>query len=127
MRRSAFVLFTSASLGAAAAPTYNDDVLPLFREHCTGCHNPDKLKADLDLSTYAGIMKGGSSGAAVKPGSPDTSLLYRVTMHLEEPEMPPNKPKLEDARLNVLKEWIAGGAVESAGGAPGKSRSPPWP
>lgn len=105
-----------------AVPSYNDDLRPLFRDNCTGCHNPDKFKADLDLTTYAGVMKGGSSGAAVKPGSPDASLIYRVTMHIEEPEMPPKKPKLADAQLNLIKEWIAGGALESAGGTAAKSR-----
>ncbi|HWB06890.1 MAG TPA: c-type cytochrome domain-containing protein [Verrucomicrobiales bacterium] len=115
------VLTLSASI-ACAAPTYNDDILPVFKNNCTGCHNPDKLKADLDLTTYATTMKGGSSGAAVKAGAPDSSLVYRVTMHLEEPEMPPKKPKLADAQLNLIKEWIAGGALETKGGAPAKSR-----
>jgi WD40 repeat protein len=105
-----------------AAPTYNDDIVPILKDNCTGCHNPDKLKADLDLTTYAATMKGGSSGAAVKGGAPDTSLLYRVTAHLEEPEMPPKKPKLADAQISLIKEWIAGGALESKGGTAAKSR-----
>ena len=66
--------FLSSAAVTHAAPTYNDDILPIFKDNCTGCHNPDKLKADLDLTTYAIAMKGGSSGAAVKAGSPDTSL-----------------------------------------------------
>jgi WD40 repeat protein len=119
MRLLSFFFFTAV---ATAAPTYNEDIRPLFRDNCTGCHNPDKLKADLDLTTYAGVIKGGSSGAAVKTGSPDSSLLYRVTMHLEEPEMPPKKPKLAEAQLNLLKDWIAGGALETKGGTPAKSR-----
>ena len=121
LHRIAFnILLTTAV--THAAPTYNDDILPIFKDNCTGCHNPDKLKADLDLTTYAGALKGGSSGAALKAGSPDTSLLYRVTMHLEEPEMPPKKPKLVDAQLNLIKEWIAGGALESSGGTAKKAR-----
>lgn len=112
-------------LGAAplsAAPTYNDDVLPVFREHCNSCHNADKLKADLDLTTYATTIKGGSSGVAVKAGAPDTSMLYRVTAHMEEPEMPPKKPKIPEAQLTIIKDWIAGGALESAGGTAAKAR-----
>ncbi len=121
MRRIAFILYATAAV-AHAAPTYNDDIVPIFKDHCTGCHNPDKLKADLDLTTYAATMKGGSSGAAVKASAPDTSLLYRAVAHLEEPEMPPKKPKLADAQLNLIKEWIAGGALESKGGTVAKSR-----
>ena len=50
---------------AADPPSYQDDILPVFRDHCNGCHNPDKLKADLDLTSYASTIKGGSSGPAV--------------------------------------------------------------
>lgn len=111
-----------AAATAPAAPTYNDDVLPVFREHCNSCHNPDKLKADLDLTTYGTTIKGGSSGVAIKAGAPDTSLLYRVTAHMEEPEMPPKKPKIPDAQIAIIKDWIAGGALESKGGTAAKSR-----
>ncbi|MFN5962527.1 MAG: c-type cytochrome domain-containing protein, partial [Verrucomicrobiota bacterium] len=71
--------FCFAAVTASAAPSWQEQVLPIFREHCNGCHNPDKLKADLDLTSYAGTMKGGSSGECVKPGNPDGSLLFRVT------------------------------------------------
>ncbi len=121
MRRIIPILLLTAAV-SHAVPTYNDDILPVFKDNCTGCHNPDKLKADLDLTTYAAMMKGGSSGEAIKAGAPDTSLLYRVTMHTEEPEMPPKKPKLEEAQLALIKEWIAGGALESKGGTAAKSR-----
>jgi hypothetical protein len=118
---SAAALCLSVS-SAAAAPSWQEQVLPIFREHCNGCHNPDKLKADLDLTSYAATMKGGSSGECVKPGNPDASLLFRVTAHLEEPEMPPKKPKLPDPALAILRDWIAGGAIESPGGSAAKSR-----
>jgi WD40 repeat protein len=107
---------------ARAAPTFQDDVLPVFKQHCNGCHNPDKLKADLDLTTHGATMKGGSSGECIKPGSPDGSLLYRVMAHLEGPEMPPKKPKLEEAQLNVIKEWISTGCKEAANSEAAKSR-----
>lgn len=105
-----------------AAPSFDAEVQPILKEHCTGCHNPDKLKADLDLTTWTATMKGGSSGVSVKPGSADMSLLYRVTAHEEEPEMPPKKPKIPDAQVAVLREWINAGATETAGGTQGKSR-----
>src|SRR5688572_33207250 len=106
MRPIVCILFLTAV--ARGIPSYNDDIVPIIKDNCTGCHNPDKFKADLDLTTYAGVMKGGSSGEAVKAGAPDTSLLFRVVSHLEEPEMPPKKPKLADAHLALIKEWIAG-------------------
>jgi WD40 repeat protein len=101
---------------AQNAVTYKDDVQPILRKHCLNCHNPDKARSDLDVSTFQTLMAGGASGEAVKPGSPDQSLLYRVTSHQAEPNMPP-KGKIPDADLAVLKKWIELGAPETAVGA----------
>src|SRR5687767_9688857 len=95
--------------------TYQDHVLPIFRNTCLNCHNADKKKADLDLSTFAAAMAGGGSGKALEPGSPEGSLLYRLVTHAEEPQMPPKGGKLPDKDLNTIKGWIAGGLLENAG------------
>jgi WD40 repeat protein len=100
-----------------AAVTYKDDVLPILRKHCQNCHNPDKAQSDLNVTTYAALLAGGASGEAVKAGSPDQSLLYKVTAHQVEPKMPPRGPKISDAELAVIKKWIEGGAPETAVGA----------
>jgi mono/diheme cytochrome c family protein len=122
MTRLPVFLLIAAALPAAAAPVFQDHVLPIFREHCNSCHNPDKLKADLDLTTYETTMKGGSSGNAIAGTSADTSLLYRVVAHLDEPEMPPKKPKLPDEALATIKAWIEGGSLPTVGGTAAKSR-----
>lgn len=106
-----------------AAVTFKDHVLPILRKHCLNCHNPDKSSSDLNLATHAAVMAGGASGEAVKPGSPDGSLLFKVTAHQAEPHMPPKGPKVPDAELAVLKKWIEIGAPETAvGAAKGASR-----
>lgn len=102
--------------GPAAAVTYKDHVLPVLRKHCANCHNADKAKSDLDVTTYQALMAGGASGEAVKPGNSGQSLLYRVTAHEVEPQMPP-KGKIPDADLAVIKKWIDAGAPETAVGA----------
>ena len=53
-------------------------------------------------------MAGGASGEAVKSGSPDQSLLYKVTTHQVEPKMPPRGPKIPDA-----DEVVAGQILEA--------------
>jgi WD40 repeat protein len=107
----------SAPALAAAAPTYDDDIKPLLREHCLGCHNVDEANSDLDLSTYAGVLKGGSSGPAVVAGRPATSSLYRAMAHLEGiAAMPPESSKLPDAAIDLVDRWIRGGLLESKGG-----------
>ena len=67
----------------ADSPNFEDHVLPIFRQHCTGCHNPDRNTADLDLTTYRGVLKGSSGGPVVKAGVPDTSSLYEAITHAD--------------------------------------------
>ena len=97
--------------------TFEQHIRPLMKEHCLNCHNPDKSKAGLDLSTYEATLKGGSSGEIVKAGAPDSSLIYMTITHHEDAEaMPPKKPKLEDEKIAVFREWILGGILENEGG-----------
>lgn len=100
-----------------AAVNYKDHVLPVLRKHCQNCHNADKASSDLNVMTYQTLMAGGSSGESIKAGSPDQSLLYKVTTHAADPKMPPKQPKLADAELTIIKTWIEGGAPETAVGA----------
>ena len=50
-----------------AKPTYDEDVVAIFKQHCTNCHGNDKQKSDLNLATYSALQKGGSSGVVVVP------------------------------------------------------------
>jgi hypothetical protein len=95
--------------------TYDEHVLPLLKDKCASCHNPDKKRGGLVLNNFTRLMEGGSSGACVKPGDPDGSLLYKVMAHTAEPYMPPRSPKLAKESLDLIHQWIAGGAPENAG------------
>src|SRR3954470_24157243 len=95
--------------------TYQDHVLPLIENNCAKCHNPDKKKGDLDLTTYTGALKGGGSGQFVIAGNPDSSKLFKAITHAEDPTMPSNKPRLPDKEIEVFKKWIAGGLLETSG------------
>lgn len=97
--------------------TFDKHIRPLMKEHCFNCHNPDKSKAGLDLSTYEATLKGGSSGEIIKAGAPDSSLLYMTITHHEDAEaMPPKKPKIADKKIALFREWILGGILENEGG-----------
>ena len=80
---AAFALSFTLGTAFAATPadgkkfTYEDDVLPIFRDNCLKCHNPDKLKGDMDLTTFATTLKGGGSGQGVTAGDADGSLLVK--------------------------------------------------
>src|SRR6266567_4513263 len=96
--------------------TYVDNVLPLIQANCAKCHNEDKKKADLDLTSYQGALKGSGTGAVLVSGNLDGSKLWKAITHAEEPNMPPNRPKLDDKDLDLFKKWIHGGLLENAGG-----------
>jgi hypothetical protein len=78
-----------SSLSAADKVTYVDHVLPIFRNTCLNCHNPDKKKAGLDLTTYQAAMTGSENGPVVKPGQAEGSLIFKVCAQIEDPKMPP--------------------------------------
>lgn len=109
-----FVGISLAAHAQMAKVNYVDHILPVFRNSCTNCHNPDKKKAGLDLTTYKAALDGGESGAVVKPGNADGSLVYKLAAHVDEPKMPPKGDKLGDADLKLIKDWIAGFALETA-------------
>jgi hypothetical protein len=96
--------------------TYQDHILPLIEANCSKCHNADKKKADLELTSYQGALKGSGSGAVLVSGNLDGSKLWKAITHAEEPTMPPNRPKLSDKELDVFKKWILGGLLETASG-----------
>ena len=112
----AFALLVAASPASADPknPTYDQDVLPVLRQHCVGCHGTDKQRGGLNVATFAAAMQGGSSGAVVTPGDPDKSRLYTLAAHKEEPKMPPKADKIPDAQLDVIRLWIEQGARENA-------------
>ncbi len=96
--------------------TYQDHILPLVEANCSKCHNADKKKADLDLTSYQGALKGSGSGPVVVSGNLDGSKLWKAITHAEEPNMPPNRPKLDDKDIDLFKKWILGGLLEAANG-----------
>lgn len=66
---------------------------------------------------FAAVMKGGSSGVVVNAGRPESRQLYRAMAHLENAEpMPPQSPKLADAKIALVKEWIRGDLIAGKGG-----------
>jgi mono/diheme cytochrome c family protein len=94
-------------------PSFEEDVRPLFRAKCWRCHGEKGRKADLDLTTVAGALKGGESGPAIVPGKPDDSILFEK---VRDGTMPPGKKgRLAEAEVEVVRRWIAGGAGSASG------------
>ena len=118
-----FVLAGVPSLRADV--TYQEVIRPLFQNSCLNCHNPDKDKAGLDLSTYDATMDGSDNGKVVETGDPDKSLLLKVITHTEEPYMPKGGDKLPDSQIEIIRQWIEANAPEKVGGMVAKTNSGP--
>jgi hypothetical protein len=108
-----------AGTGSYEAAPY-EQVRAVFKKHCLACHNDDRERGGLDLSTIEGIKAGGASGVVVVPGKPDESLLYTLAAQLETPKMPPNKPKIPQRDIDLIRRWIEAGAFQRAA-PPGKT------
>src|SRR5262249_61665147 len=92
----------------APVPSFRDEVRPLLQAKCCRCHGDKGHKADLDLRTPAGILKGGESGPVIVPGEPEQRLLYE---EVHSGKMPPGKKdRLSGAEVETLRRWIAAGA-----------------
>jgi hypothetical protein len=116
-------LLATATARAADKITYDDHVLPLFQQSCLNCHNPDKAKGGLDLSTFSGAMKGGSGGKIAEAGDASSKLIA-VVLHSAEPKMPPEGDKIAADQVEILKNWIAGGLLENKNSAARKPSKP---
>jgi hypothetical protein len=115
--RAAVIAALVAAVPARAAEkvTYVDNVLPVLRQRCGSCHNPDKKTGGLDITSYAAVMRGGGSGEVIAAGSASGSYLYRVANHDDEPKMPPDAPPIPEAERQLIKAWIDGGVLETKG------------
>ncbi|HIG81281.1 MAG TPA: DUF1549 domain-containing protein, partial [Verrucomicrobiales bacterium] len=89
---------------------FKSDVRAVLKQHCVKCHGGDKTRGGLDLTTRASLLKGGDEGVVVIPGKAKESLLFRLISHLEKPHMPAKKPKLPDADIQKIAQWIDLGA-----------------
>jgi mono/diheme cytochrome c family protein len=84
-------------------PSFESNILPIFQAKCLACHSGASAQAGLDLATRDSAMRGGKSGAAIKPGSSEGSLLVEKIV---SKAMPPVQPKLTDKEIALIRSWI---------------------
>ena len=116
-----FLIF--ACLGATSVSAAEEkldfvrDIQPLLELNCISCHGPTKDKGDYRMHTRELAMKGGEDDIGFIPGKPEKSPLYISTTYPADDDyvMPPVKkesdPLLPKAEQELLKRWIAEGAV----------------
>jgi mono/diheme cytochrome c family protein len=110
--RLAVLFLPVLPVAAGEQVDYARDVKPVLMKHCVGCHGALKQESALRVDTAALLQKGGHSGAAVAPGSPDESLLLeRVTSTDESLRMPAEGKPLSAEQIAILRKWIEQGAI----------------
>jgi len=108
--RWSWLIVGAVSLCAQRAPLFKDEVLPVLEKSCTKCHGAEQKMGGLDLSTFAGVMKGGASGPAIAPGKSARSLLWVM---VESNKMPMGGA-LSAAQKQLLKTYIEQGRFPAA-------------
>ena len=116
-------LRTVAAQDAANKPAfYTEKVRPLLMTNCGKCHFDMNRKGGLSLQTKASTLKGGRDGVVIVPGDPVNSLLVKLIRH-EGPAsdpmpMPAKAPKMGDAEIATIEQWVKAGAVMPEDPAP---------
>ena len=98
VHRLFFCLLLGGAVPAAAAPSYEQDIAPLLRTYCAGCHNDRDAEGELSVETFASFRHGGEfSGDPVSPGDIDGSVMIERIRSTDADHMPP----LEEPQLSA--------------------------
>ncbi len=101
---------TFGSTAGPGALSYTLDVLPIFEVRCVVCHG---TAGGWDASTWFPAVGSGDHAPVVIPGDANSSILAQMMLgtHPEGILMPPDG-KLPDALVQLVVDWIEGGALE---------------
>ncbi|MEM1062463.1 MAG: DUF1549 domain-containing protein, partial [Planctomycetota bacterium] len=110
----------SLLLGTVAVPAFADgtidyerDIAPIFEDNCIFCHDDFEAESGFRVDLRSSLLKGGDYGLpAVVPGHPEQSYLLEVITHSDPGmEMPPDSEKIPADQIELIRRWIAEGAV----------------
>ena len=95
--------------GADASPTWEADVRPILKAHCTQCHGEeDPVEGGVDLRLRRFLDRDAEGyGALLVPGDPSAGELLRV---IRSGEMPKAGKKVSADELATIERWVAAGA-----------------
>ena len=98
----------------AGQVSYYKQIRPIFQAHCQGCHQPAKAQGGYVMTAFDKLLAGGETGIpAIVPKKPEES--YLLEMILPEggkAKMPKDKKPLDPAEIDLIRTWIAQGAVD---------------
>lgn len=111
-------LALAAAAGAAETLSFKTDVLPIVKIRCLACHKPGGegyVQSGLDLTSYAGLMKGTKHGTVVVPGDAFTSNIIVLLDGRADPSlrMPHDLKKMPGDEIDIIRRWINQGAKDN--------------
>ena len=92
--------------------TFEEHVLPIFKAKCVKCHAGAEPAHGLRLTTRRDILRGGTSGPAMRIAAAESSLLWEK---LASNEMPKGGPALSAEEKGLIRSWINDGAASTDG------------
>ncbi len=99
---------------AATSVSYDKQIRPIFQARCQGCHQPAKPSGGYVMTAFERMLAGGKSKeVAIVPGNAGEShLVDQITPDGGKAEMPRGQKPLSVAEIELVKRWIAEGAVD---------------
>lgn len=92
--------------------SFEQEVAPIIKDKCLGCHGTEQASGQLRMDTYANMGRGGQNGPLLIPRNPRQSLmLARIMTDDPQAQMPKRGGKLSDEQINIIGRWIVGGAA----------------
>jgi hypothetical protein len=110
------LLLTPQSAQAQTPPakpvSFINDVAPILKENCFGCHGAKNPKGKLGMTKYESLRKGGTKDDPIVPGKPEESYILDVVQATDATRMPPKESgdPLPKEKIAILAAWIAQGA-----------------
>jgi hypothetical protein len=97
-----------------ALELFENRIRPMLWQHCYGCHNShETAEGGLTIDDRQGLLSGGWSGPSIDVTAPDRSLLLQAIEHADSaPAMPKGSPRLPQAVIDDVRQWLRLGAVD---------------
>ena len=106
------------SVARADHASFKGEILPILTKHCSECHaagGEGEQASGLDLTSYAGVMKGTVHGPVVVPGDAFLSNMMVLIDGRAGPElkMPHGRKDLSRWEKTLIRRWINRGAMDN--------------
>jgi len=112
-----------AQSSGTAKVNFGEEILPIFKSSCQGCHGAAMQMGQLRLDTKQPALKGGQSGKVILPGDAAASILYHRVAGIGEQARMPMGGELPTDQIDLIRRWIEQGAEwpDELAGTPAES------